>query len=51
MEIDPICNQFITGFSGILPYRLVRREMPELGVHTTRVSVKGQKIPFAKIRP
>ena len=51
MEIDPICYQFTTGFSGILSYRLVQRRMPELGIHTTCVSVKGQKFPFARIMP
>ena len=49
MEIDPIYYQFITGICGILPYRLVWREMPELGVHATYVSVKGQKILFPKV--
>ena len=51
MGIDPICYQIITGFSNILPYRLTGRKMPELGIHTTCVSVRSPKIPFTKILP
>ena len=51
METDPISYQIITGFSGILPYRFVRRGMPQLGVHTICVIVKGQIFSFAKGLP